>query len=412
MATFDQLPAEQRAIIELVVARGRSYDALADVLQVPAQRVRELAREALVELSPITGERVDPKWRGQVADYLLGQQSGAESKATQTHLRRSEPARSWALSLLDALDTLFANGDRPAVPEAEAAAEVATEDGAETKQRERVRERERGARPSTAATKVRERPRGAGAKERDRVEEPDEKKPDEKKPDERKPDEKKTTRRGQLSPAAQSALRRRRIIGAAAAVALVVAIVIGVLAATGAFSGDDGGGGSSASADTSAETGTEGAEGGTPTTPAPPSDADTQIVGQIPLRPVDGAKAQGIAYILKRGNEQVLAITAKLPPLPRKQREAAYNVWLYNSDDDVQTMGAQFTQPNGDYQGAGKLPEDFSRFKFVDVSRQPFSRNQGHSGNSVLRGSFADLQPVPEDQQGAAPGAGGQPPAP
>jgi hypothetical protein len=400
MATFDQLPAEQRAIIELVVARGRSYDALADVLQVPASRVRELAREALVELSPITGERVDPKWRGQVADYLLGQQSGAESKATQTHLKRSEPARSWALSLLDALDTLYANGDRPAVPEAEAsaAAEVAPEDGAETKQRERVRERERAARPSAAATKVRERPKDAEAKEREA--------------DEKKPDEKPAARRGKLSPAAQAALRRRRIIGAAAAVALVVAIVIGILAATGAFSGDDGGDSGSNSTDTSAETGTGGAEGETPTTPTPPSDADTQIVGQIPLRPVDGAKAQGIAYILKRGNEQVLAITAKLPPLPRKQREAAYNVWLYNSDDDVQTMGAQFTQPNGDYQGAGKLPENFSRFKFVDVSRQPFSRNQGHSGDSVLRGSFADLQPVPEDQQGAAPGAGGQQPTP
>ncbi len=56
MATFDQLPAEQRAIIELVVARGRSYDALADVLQVPAARVRELARDALVELGWSLGE--------------------------------------------------------------------------------------------------------------------------------------------------------------------------------------------------------------------------------------------------------------------------------------------------------------------------------------------------------------------
>src|ERR687889_332927 len=117
MATFDQLPAEQRAIIELVVARGRTYDALADVLQVPADRVRDLARDALVELSPVTGERVDPQWRGQVADYLLGQQSGAESTATRSHLKRSEPARTWALSLLDALEMLYANGDRATVPE-------------------------------------------------------------------------------------------------------------------------------------------------------------------------------------------------------------------------------------------------------------------------------------------------------
>src|SRR3954454_18547141 len=102
MATFDQLPAEQRAIIELVVARGRSYEALADVLQVPEQRVRELAREALVELSPVTARRVEDRWRGQVADYLLGQQGSAEGRATEAELRRSEPARTWALSLLDA----------------------------------------------------------------------------------------------------------------------------------------------------------------------------------------------------------------------------------------------------------------------------------------------------------------------
>ncbi|MEA2396946.1 MAG: hypothetical protein QOK25_502, partial [Thermoleophilaceae bacterium] len=32
VATFDKLPAEQRAIIELVVQRGRSYEDLAGML--------------------------------------------------------------------------------------------------------------------------------------------------------------------------------------------------------------------------------------------------------------------------------------------------------------------------------------------------------------------------------------------
>ena len=86
MATFDQLPAEQKAIIELVVQRGRSYQALADALQISQTRVRELARGALVELSPRTAARVDADWRGQIADYLLGQQSGPESTATKGHL--------------------------------------------------------------------------------------------------------------------------------------------------------------------------------------------------------------------------------------------------------------------------------------------------------------------------------------
>ncbi len=56
MPTFDQLPPEQRAIIELVVQRGRSYDDLADALAITPERVRELAVDALVELSPLIAD--------------------------------------------------------------------------------------------------------------------------------------------------------------------------------------------------------------------------------------------------------------------------------------------------------------------------------------------------------------------
>src|SRR3954463_3076122 len=125
MATLDQLPAEQRAIVELVVQRGRSYGALAEVLQVPSERVRELARDALTELSPRTAARVDAGWRGQVADYLLGQQAAEEARATRDYLKRSESARAWALSLLDSLDPLYPNGASPPVPEPGAEAAVA-----------------------------------------------------------------------------------------------------------------------------------------------------------------------------------------------------------------------------------------------------------------------------------------------
>src|SRR3954469_3589301 len=117
MATLDQLPAEQRAIVELVVQRGRSYVALADVLQVPSERVRDLARDALSELSPRTASRVESDWRGKVADYLLGQQPASEQRATREYLKDSETARAWALSLLDSLDPLYPNGAAPVVPE-------------------------------------------------------------------------------------------------------------------------------------------------------------------------------------------------------------------------------------------------------------------------------------------------------
>jgi hypothetical protein len=116
MATFDQLSDQQRAIIELILQRRQSYDQLSDKLGLPESRVRELARDALVELAPVTAQRVEEDWRAQLADYVLGQQSGPESTATRGHLRRSEAARSWTRSLLDSLDTLYADG-LPAIPE-------------------------------------------------------------------------------------------------------------------------------------------------------------------------------------------------------------------------------------------------------------------------------------------------------
>jgi hypothetical protein len=119
MATFDQLSPEQRAIVELVLQQGKTYPELAEMLGMPEVRVRELARDALVELAPVSVRGVEADWRGQLADYVLGQQSGPEATATKGHLRRSEAARSWARSLLDSLEHLYANGSVPAIPDGE-----------------------------------------------------------------------------------------------------------------------------------------------------------------------------------------------------------------------------------------------------------------------------------------------------
>jgi hypothetical protein len=119
MATFDQLPADKRAIVELVLQQGKSYDELSGMLGMSEDRVRTLARDALVELAPLSATRVEEDWRGQLADYVLGQQSGPEATATRGHLRRSEAARIWACSLLDSLDQLYENGSMPVIPEGE-----------------------------------------------------------------------------------------------------------------------------------------------------------------------------------------------------------------------------------------------------------------------------------------------------
>src|SRR4051794_27764580 len=222
MATLDQLPAEQRAIVELVVQRGRSYDALADVLQVPSDRVRELARDALSELSPRTAQRVDSEWRGKVADYLLGQQPQADQRATRAYLKESETARAWALSLLDSLDPLYPNGASPVVPEPDAEVSAA----------------EAEPQPETASITAEERIR-ARERERARKEPEPEGEPEPEPEPERKPArEKKPLRAGALSPEAQSALRRRRILGIVGGLVVLAAVVVGILAIAGVFSSD------------------------------------------------------------------------------------------------------------------------------------------------------------------------------
>jgi hypothetical protein len=180
---------------------------------------------------------------------------------------------------------------------------------------------------------------------------------------------------------------------------VLAGIVVGILALAGVFSSD--------SSNTTAAGG--GSGGSTSTTPT--TQQQTQVLGQIPLQPLNGAKAQGVAYILKQGSKQVLAVTAKLPPLPATQRRAAYNVWLFNGPKDAYSIGAQFTTAQGDYQGVGALPANWQRYKFVDVSIQPFNRTTAHSGNSVLRGAFANLTPVPQNQQGGT-GTTGTTPTP
>lgn len=321
MATFDQLSAEQRAIIELVLKRGQSYGQLGDTLGMPTERVKELARSALLTLSPVSAAQVEEDWRGQIADYLLGQQSGPESAVTRGHLRRSEAGRAWSRSLLDSLDQLYDPATVPTIPAGNGSPQSPT--GKEKAAPERASSLDDGA--------------------------------------------------AALSPEARAIVRRRRIAGAAALA--VVALVAILLWPIGVLTGDDDDK-SGARADQRA---------------AP------RVIGQLVLKPVKGAEGAAVAAIAQRGKRRTLIVQARVKPNKTGQ---AYEVWLYNSDSDARSLGAQVTDRQGTYQGAAELPRDFARFKFIDVSREKVDDASGHSGRSVLRGRIADFAaPPPVTQQ-------------
>jgi len=306
MATFDQLSDEQRAIVELVLQQGKSYDELSDLLGLPERRVRELARDALVELAPISARGVEEDWRGQLADYVLGQQAGPEVTATRGHLRRSEAARGWTRSLLDSLEQLYPNGDVPAIPAGE-------------------RARERGSKRRLPASRSGER---AGA-------------------------------------TAGEGMERRRIMAAAGLIALLaIGILVwpgGVL--TGGDGGDGGDGGSASGANGS---GSQAAGG-----------QAARIPGQT----------QGQAIIAEQGGKTQIIVTATglEPSTPR----TAYQVWLYNSEQDRKSLGATVTDQQGSLQSGTQLPADYGKYSFIDVtsvSVQGSNRQSFQTGPSVLRG--------------------------
>jgi hypothetical protein len=177
----------------------------------------------------------------------------------------------------------------------------------------------------------------------------------------------------ELSPAAAAAVRRRRTIGAGVLAAIVL---FGVLAWPGKvvlFKDDSP---KKASKSTNA--------------------AQPRIVGQLVLRPQgnQGKNTAGIAVIAERGGQRQLIVQAQLPA--NKDREA-YEVWLFNSQGDARSLGAQVTDQQGTFQGAGPLPENFERYRYIDVSREKVDQERGHSGVSILRGRIDQIQAPPQN---------------
>jgi hypothetical protein len=94
MASLDSLPPDQRAALQLVLQRGRSYDEIAQVLSIDRAAVRDRALNALDALGPQTD--VAPPRRALIGDYLLGQLPPDESDELRDRLADSAGERAWA----------------------------------------------------------------------------------------------------------------------------------------------------------------------------------------------------------------------------------------------------------------------------------------------------------------------------
>jgi hypothetical protein len=96
VAAIDGLPPDQRAVLSLLLAQGKSYEDLARMLRLEPAAVRARAHAGLGALGPRSGHVPPADRQAAIADYLLGQQAVSERAATRARLESSAPDRAWA----------------------------------------------------------------------------------------------------------------------------------------------------------------------------------------------------------------------------------------------------------------------------------------------------------------------------
>jgi hypothetical protein len=348
MSSLETLPNDQRAVLELVLRRGRTYDQIATMLGIDRAGVRDRALAALDALGPETP--ISDERRHLITDYLLSALPRRVAEEVRNLLASSPPERAWARVVASELEPIASSpipeipvdgGTRMAAPARESAA-AAAEPGVPAPTRPRPRERERP---------PRERP----------PREP-----------ERRP----------LRPPAPPGARRpssRRggavvlWLGGLLAVAVVVVLVV-VLT-----------GGGSSKKPTGSRLATHPATTAS-TTKTSTTGSGAQILAQLNLNPPNGGKAKGVAFVVRVSGRLGLEIRASGLAPNTVHPPNAYAVWLFNSPGDSQILG--FVNPgvgqNGSFETIGPLPSNTAHFHNVLVTLETTS-NPKSPGTIVLR---------------------------
>jgi hypothetical protein len=105
MASLESLNDGQRAVLQLLLRQGKSYEDLAGMLKTDPAGVRARARSAVASVGPDPSTIGDDR-RDEIADYLLGQQTASQRAATREYLESSRAGRSWARAAATALSPI------------------------------------------------------------------------------------------------------------------------------------------------------------------------------------------------------------------------------------------------------------------------------------------------------------------
>ncbi len=353
MASIDTLPPDQRAVLDLVLQRGRSYDDIARLLAIDRAAVRARALAAFDELGPDTG--LAPEARALITDYLLGQLPPRVAEQTRDRLATSPYERAWARVLASELAPVSSK-PLPEIPEGTARSKAPANDAAPAPSEDA------GPSPRRAAS-----PR--------RVPRPNDR--------------------------PSSRLGGAIFLVVGAIVVIVVVVVLLVVLSSGSSSNHSlstaaqngttpSGQGTSTGAATGTTTGaTTGTTTGptTGTTTGTTSTTSAKVVAQINLDPPSGTgSAKGASFVVKAGTAFGIIVEAQgLAP----NSHNAYAVWLSNSPTDSVRIGFVNTPvgKNGRLQTEGPLPSNAAHYKNLLLTLET-SATPKTPGQVVLQGAL------------------------
>jgi hypothetical protein len=394
MSSLDNLPGDQRAVLEMVLKRGRSYDEIAQLLSLNRSAVRERAQIALDAIGPHT--EVAPEHQHRIADYLLGQLSDAEAQEVRDLLADSPGDRAWARVVSSELAPLTGEKPLPEIPVERAAP--------------------RQPDPPAAAIPPAVTPEPTGDAPAPLIPPPSPaSEPLAAPPDEptisglgpAQAESEPKRRRGRRSrrggaagaagtPATNVTGSRRTSRLGGALVILVGLVAVGAVLFFVLRGGHSKKPTASAPVTTSvapAASSTSTPSDSTPTTST--SGTSAQVVAQINLTPPPAdktSKAAGIAEVLNEGSSDGIAIVAQNVPPNATKPPNAYAVWLYNSPKDAKILG--FVNPSvgktGRLSTAGGLPTNASHYKELVVTVET-TASPKVPGTIILQGALTGL---------------------
>ncbi len=339
------LTEDQRAMLQLLLERGQSYEDIASLLGSDVDEIRARARSALKDMGG-----ADPDAEVSLTDFLLGQADPIGRADAARHLQGDPDARELATKLETQLRLIAPGADLPEIPS--------------------------GGKPSPS----RFAPEPKTAKKQSAAKAP--------------------SSPAGTSSGGMSGHQKRLIGGLAGAAVLVLAVV---LIATGAFSG---GGDDGDSTDTVA-TSPGDATSQTASNTTGPQAGDPSVVSAL-LEPVGDADpdAKGGAVFGQIKKTPVLQVIAKgLTPTTDGEN---YSIWLYRSDKAAfRLSGVRVTKTGGiaaqipvptqviRFVSNGTFPQiDISLTQDADLKAQAAKDRESkkltlnHIGESVLRGTI------------------------